>query len=203
MGDEQNRAAPAEVLDELQALGLERLVTDGQHLVDDQDIGLGMGADRERQPRIHAARIELHRPVEELADAGEVGNRVQTIDDELPPHAENRAADQHVFAAGELRIEAGAERQHRRDAPARLDRAVGRLRDPADELQQRGLAGAVAADDAEALALGDFEIDVPQHPEFLVIFLHAAEQHLPHAVVVVLVDLKRLPDSGAAHDPIR
>ena len=43
----------------------------------------------------------------------------------------------------------------------------GRLGDAAKNLQQRAFAGSVAADDADDLALFDFEVDVLERPEFL------------------------------------
>ena len=44
-------------------------------------------------------------------------------------------------------------------------RPVGRLGDARQDLQQRPLAGAVAADDADDLAVRDLERHVPQRPE--------------------------------------
>ena len=53
VGDEQDRAALAlEPLDALEALALERLVADRQHLVDEQDLGL----DVDRHARSRAGR---------------------------------------------------------------------------------------------------------------------------------------------------
>ena len=43
-------------------------------------------------------------------------------------------------------------------------RPVGRLGDPREDLEQRALAGAVAADDADALAVLDVEVDVAGAP---------------------------------------
>jgi hypothetical protein len=48
-------------------------------------------------------------------------------------------------------VEAGAELEQGRDAPADVDRPARRLDDLADQLQQRRLAGAVAADEADRL----------------------------------------------------
>ena len=45
--------------------------------------------------------------------------------------------------------------------------AVGRLRDPAEDLQQGRFAGAVAADDPDRLARLDLERDALQGPEFI------------------------------------
>ena len=43
--------------------------------------------------------------------------------------------------------------------------ALGRLGDAREDLEQRALAGAVAADDADDLAALDFEGDVTEGPE--------------------------------------
>ena len=64
--------------------------------------------------------------------------------------------------------------------PRSVTRPAGRLGDAAQDLEQRALAGAVAADDAEHLALLDLEADILQRPE--------------------LLDLVALDDLPAAHD---
>ena len=51
------------------------------------------------------------------------------------------------------------------DAAANLGPAGGRLGDAGEDLQQRDLAGAVAADDADDLAFADLEGDVLQGPK--------------------------------------
>ena len=51
-----------------------------------------------------------------------------------------------------------------RDAAADHGPAGGRLGDPAEDFEQRALAGAVAADDADHFALGHLERHVLQSP---------------------------------------
>ena len=65
-------------------------------------------------------------------------------------HAENRAVEEDVLAAGQLLVEAGADFQQAADAAVEIDLAVGHLGDARQDLQQRALAGAVAADEADA-----------------------------------------------------
>ena len=48
-----------------------------------------------------------------------------------------------------------------------LDAALGRLGDAREDLQQRRFARAVAADDADHLAVLDLEADVLERPELL------------------------------------
>ena len=68
------------------------------------------------------------------------------------PAAEQQGVEEDVLAAGQLVVEAGAELEDRRDPPAHRDRSAGRAEDPRDHLEQRALAGAVVADDADGLA---------------------------------------------------
>ena len=58
--------------DALQAALLERDVADGQDLVRQQDVGLHVDRDRERQPQVHAARILAQRVVDEVVQLGEL-----------------------------------------------------------------------------------------------------------------------------------
>jgi hypothetical protein len=57
-------------------------------------------------------------------------------------------------------VEPGAELEQRRDAATRDDLALGRLEDPADALEQRGLARPVVAEQRHRLALRDGEAHV-------------------------------------------
>ncbi len=69
--------------------------------------------------------------------------------------AEERAGEPDVVAARQVGVEARAERQQARDVADDVDRALVRLDDPGEDLEQRALAGAVRADDGEALAVDD------------------------------------------------
>ena len=72
MGHQHDRhALAAQLVDVLEAPALEALVADGHDLVEQQDLGLHVHGDREAQAHLHAARVDLHRRVDELADVGE------------------------------------------------------------------------------------------------------------------------------------
>ena len=58
---------PGDVAHLAQALPLELGVADGQHLVDEQDLGLEVRGDGEREPDVHAARVALDRAYRESA----------------------------------------------------------------------------------------------------------------------------------------
>ena len=62
VGDQQDGAALLlEELHPVDALALEALVADGQHLVDDQDVGVDVDGHGEAEPHVHARGVELHR----------------------------------------------------------------------------------------------------------------------------------------------
>jgi len=57
-------------------------------------------------------------------------------------------------------VEARPELDEGRDLPVDPEASGGRLEEAGDELEERRLAGAVRADDAERLAAADLEADV-------------------------------------------
>src|SRR3546814_11389525 len=67
-----------------------------------------------------------------------------------------------ILAAGELRVESGPELQQGGDAPVDGDLARAWRQRAADQLQERGLAGAVSPDDADRLAPMDVEVQCAQ-----------------------------------------
>ena len=71
------RPVPLELLHPPEALLLELGVADREHLVDEQDLGLEVRGDRERQAHVHAARVALHGRVEELLEPGELDDLVE------------------------------------------------------------------------------------------------------------------------------
>ena len=98
---------------------------------------------------------------------GELDDLVEALCDLALGQAEHDAVDEDVLAAGDLRMEAGAELDQRRDAAVDRHRAARRLRDAGDQLERRALAGSVAADDAVGAPLRHRERDVCQRRERL------------------------------------
>ena len=153
VGDEQQGAAAlVELAQVAVALPLECRVADRKRFVDHQDVGVHMRAHGKRQPRLHAARILLHRAIHERTDAGKRCDGIEARGDLVLPQTENGRGQLHVFPAGEVGIEAGAEFEQSRHPSAHGDIARARLRQAADQLQQCRFAGAVAADDADGFA---------------------------------------------------
>ena len=133
-------------------LALEGGVADREHLVDEQDLGLEVGGHGEGQAHRHAARVALDRGVEEALDLGERDDLVEPAADLRAPHAEDGAVEEDVLAPGELGMEAGPDLEQRAHAPGDVGPTRRRLGDPREDLQQRALAGAVVADQADYFA---------------------------------------------------
>ena len=161
------RPGAPELLHPAEAAPLELGVADREHLVDEQDLRLQVRRDGEREPHVHPARVALDGRVHEALDPGELDDLVEALRDLAALHAEDRAVQVDVLAPGELRMEAGADLEQAPDAPADLDAPARRRGDAREHLQQRRLAGAVAADDPEHLALLDLERHVAERPDLL------------------------------------
>ena len=114
------RPCPSHVAHLPETLPLERGVAHGQDLVDDEDLRLEMGGHRKGQAHVHAARVALHRRVDELADLGERDDLVELSVDLGLSHAEDGAAEIDVLEPGELLVEAGADLEQRPDPPVDL-----------------------------------------------------------------------------------
>ena len=65
-----------------------------------------MCADREGEAHVHARRIEFHGLVDEFAEAREFGHGIETVAHLAALQAQHHRTDEHVFAAGELAVEA-------------------------------------------------------------------------------------------------
>ena len=162
-----------------------------------------MSADRKRQARAHAARIEPNRLIDERANPGEVADCRHAPQEFRPRQTQHRARDQDVLAAGDLAHKAGSQRQDRCDPAINFELAAGRLGDAAEKLQQGGLASTIMPDYADALAARDLEADVAQHPVFLVKAPKTAECHLFQPVRAPGIELIGLAKPGAADRDVR
>ena len=165
---EDDRPAGAlEVLHPSDAAALELRVADRERLVDDQHVRLEVRCHGERQPQAHAGGVALQRRVEEAFHAGERGDLVEARAHVAAGHAEDRPAEEHVLSSCEFVVEACADVEQRAQPSAHAGHPGRRRRDPREDPQQRGLACAVAADDADQLTTADRERHILQGPEVL------------------------------------
>src|SRR5690606_33931920 len=108
---------------------------------------------------------------EELLDARERDDLVVAPGDLLARHAEDRAVEVDVLLARELGVEPRADLQERPDAAVELDAPASRGGAAREDLEERRLAGAVAPDDPERLAVRHLERDVVEGVEERVLLL--------------------------------
>ena len=74
-------SAPPELAELVETLEREGLVADGQHLVDEQHVGIDVNRHGEAQPHVHAGRVGLDRRVDEVLELGELDDLVEALRD--------------------------------------------------------------------------------------------------------------------------
>ncbi len=153
-----------------------------RRLVHQHELGLGEAGAGDRHRLTLAARHLAHEVarsglglqlLEELGRA--VDHRLLVEHVERPPALLELAAEEHVVGRGQVVGDGEVLVDHLDPDVARVDRAVevhdialhldraGALREVAgDDLDQRRLAGAVVAHEADHLACADFEVDAAQ-----------------------------------------
>ena len=78
--------------------------------------GSKMRGHREREPHVHPARVALDWRLQELREVGELDDVVEALLHLCATHAHDRAGQDDVLPASELRMEAGPNLQQRADA---------------------------------------------------------------------------------------
>ena len=137
MADENDGAAAAGHFTHFsQALFLERDVADRQNFIHQQNFGLEVRGDGKRQPHLHPGAVMLQRRIDEICDLGEGDDLVEFSVDFLLAHAENRAVQIGILAAGQLRVKAGADFEQAAHAAADFGATDRGLGDAGENLQQ-------------------------------------------------------------------
>ena len=152
------------------ALLLEGGVADRQHLVDQEHVGVGLHHHREGEPDQHPRGVVLQFQVDEFLELGELDHRVEAAARVSFGVSPIITPLRTTFSrAVSSRLKPTPELDERGQPPGDPDRAgVGPV-DAGEQLQQRALAGAVAADDAEELALADLEGDAVERLQLAVL----------------------------------
>ena len=191
MRDEHDRASRLlEGEDAAEALALERLVADGEDLVEEQDVGVEECCDREAEAHRHPGRVRPHRAVDRILELGEGDDLVEAAADVRAAKALDRAVQEHVLAAREVRVEASAELEEGADPAARPHGARARLDDPGDETQQGRLARSVAPDETDGLSLAHIERDVVERPDLYCLGAAALDEQILQGAHLARVDAK-------------
>src|SRR5581483_10055408 len=164
--DEQNGPAAAADLAHLaQAFLLESEIADREDLIHNQNLGVEMRRHGECQPHIHAAGVMLYRSVEKLLDFRKRHNLIEAATDFRLAHAQDGAIQINILPSGQLGMEAGSDLEQAGHASAHRHLTRSRAGNARKNFEQRALAGAIAADDAQHVTLLHVEVDVFERPE--------------------------------------
>jgi len=144
------------------ALAHEGGVDGADALVEQQDLRLDGGDHAQRQADAHAGGVSAKGHVEVVAELGKLGDLVHLRLHLLAGLAQEQAADDDVFVAGDLRVHPHTQVEDGGDAAAHVRDTAGRLVDAREQAQQGGLAGAVVADQTHAVTLPQVQVDVAQ-----------------------------------------
>src|SRR5699024_3164149 len=192
VADEEDRPALlAELLHAPDAFVGECIITDGECLVDDEHIRIGVDGDGEAEAGLHAARIILDRPVHEILELAEFDDIPILLVDLPLAHAVHQALHADVLFPRQLHVGPGGNRDERR-LPVHFDAAGRRFRHPAEQVRQCRFPGAVESDDADGIPWLHIEGDILQRLVVLRLLLHERQDHVPQFFLVLrdIVDFR-------------
>src|SRR5262249_8395795 len=136
-----------------------------ENFVNKQNFGLEMGRHRKGKAHLHSRAVVFQRCVEEPFDLRKTHDGVKLTKDLALAHPQNRAAQEHILATGEFRMEASADFQEGTDAAADFRMSFGRLCNAREELEEGCLARAIPADQTDNFALHDIEMNIFHGPQ--------------------------------------
>ena len=90
----------------------------------------------------------LHGRIDKLFELGESDNFIKFAPDLALPHAKDCTAEEGVLAAGQFRVESGADFEQATNASMNLRPPGGRFCNARKDFQKGSLARTVAADEA-------------------------------------------------------
>ena len=161
---QQSRALLAELANPVKAFVLKVRVANRQRFVDNQDIRTFCGRYAESQAHLHTAGINPDGRVDVFANLGKRLDFRHPLRDLLGRHAQQVTRHDGVLTTGEVRVKPHAQLKQRSQSSGHLSAAGRRLRGAGNQLEQRALARAVHADDADRFPWLNREVDILQHP---------------------------------------
>ena len=124
--EEDRLAGVLQAVEHLEALLLERGVAHREHLVHEQHLRVHLRGDREAEPHPHAGGVVLQLEVHELLELGERDDVGEAAAGLGAREAHHHRVDHDVVLRREIRVEADAELDERREPPLDGDRALRR-----------------------------------------------------------------------------
>lgn len=162
MSDEDHGLLAMEASEVIVAFLLELSVADGENFIENENVALSADGDRESEANLHAGRVIFELGVHEGLELSEADDFVVHGVHFFMRKAEESAIEIDIFTAGKLRVKADTELDEGDEVAINFDTSLLWVIDLGEELEKGGFAGAVAADDADELALFDIEADAAQ-----------------------------------------
>ena len=124
--EEDRLAGVLQALEHLEALLLERGVAHREHLVHEQHLRVHLRGDREAEPHGHARGVVLQLEVHELLELRELDDVVEAAPRLGAREPHHHRVDDHVVLGREIRVEADAQLDERREPPLDGNCCLGR-----------------------------------------------------------------------------
>ena len=156
-----------ELHDALKRLFGKRAIAHAQCFVNDQNIGVGAGGNRESQAHIHAAGIGFNGLVNELTYARKLNNAFVQRIGFCARKTHYRGRQIHIFTAREFGVETRTQFQQGTNLAIHSHAAATRVEGAADHLQQSRFASAIATNQAQGFAAAHLQIERRQGHKFI------------------------------------
>jgi len=106
VADKEDRSSATSDIPHLtQTTSLKFDVSDGKHLVDQQNFRAQMCGNSECETHVHSAGIPLYRRIKKALHASESDNSVKFAPDFCPSHTKDSSVEEYIFSACQLRVE--------------------------------------------------------------------------------------------------
>ena len=179
--DQQCGARLAKLSNAVSTFVLKVGIAHGKGFVDDQNIGAARRGDTEGQAHLHTAGVDPDRLIDVVADFREGFDFRHKLMQFIDMEPQQLSGHEHILPPGELRMETHPQFQKGCHPSGYLNIPRGWLCGAGNHLQQRALARAVDANNADSFAWLYVEADVLQHPFELVLWLDERDRPLSQA----------------------
>lgn len=161
-GEHEDAGARDELLEAGAGFGHEGGVDGANAFVEEEDFGFDAGDHAEGEADAHAGGVGAKRHGEVIAELGEFGDFIHFLPHLAAGLSQEEAADDDVFVAGDFRVHAHAEIEDGGHAAADIGGAAGGFVDSGEQAQERGFAGAIVPDEANAVAFAQVQVDIAE-----------------------------------------
>ncbi len=164
-GEDDDFRPSLELLEPRLGLGLEALIADADHFVEEQDVRVHRGRDGEGESEFHARGIGAQRKLEILPEFAEPRDLLNPFLDVPAGHAEEESPEHDVLPPGRVFVHAERDVEERDDAPTGRDPPCGRCVDPGEHTEKRGFSCAVDTEEADPVPGAEGKVEPVEHTD--------------------------------------